>query len=345
METISSGFHLADGNGFMLDKGYAARCRLNIQFYLWKNSLAFNLHPSIPIPHTHGSPPLRIADLACGTGIWLLDLPCELPEPAVLDGFDIDLSKAPPAQWLPNNVTVHNWDILSPVPEHLVGRYDIVHLRLLILVVQHSDPVPIIQNAYRMLKPGGYIQWDDLNYPDTHVSKANPGADTPAFDRLLQFVRSNGRHDWVLSLPGILERNGFTDARLDHFGDRTELAMAHGDQHLMTMEEFAGSLQQKGMLEEAQNIHQLIADCCQEASPAVALSMAQRPSFQCDPGQASNVVDSSELSDQNKAKDTSQAPAFGALEPGNSPRDLQASLAQDPKQTKSPVRQRHVGTV
>ncbi|KAH2021349.1 hypothetical protein KXV43_002259 [Aspergillus fumigatus] len=242
METISSGFHLADGNGYMLDKGYAARCRLNLQFYLWKNSLAFNLHPSIPIPHTHGSPPLRIADLACGTGIWLLDLACELPEPAVLDGLDIDLSKAPPAQWLPNNVTVHNWDILSPVPEHLVGRYDIVHLRLLILVVEHSDPVPIIQNAYRMLKPGGYIQWDDLNYPDTHVSKANPGADTPA-------------------------------ARLDHFRDRTKLAMANGDQHLMTMEEFAGSLQQEGMLEEAQNIHQLIADCCQEASPGVALSM------------------------------------------------------------------------
>ncbi|KAH2746980.1 hypothetical protein KXW10_009430, partial [Aspergillus fumigatus] len=88
-----------------------------------------------------------------------------------------------------------------------------------------------------------------------------------------KFVRSNGRHDWVLSLPGILERNGFADARLDHFRDRTKLAMANGDQHLMTMEEFAGSLQQEGMLEEAQNIHQLIADCCQEASPGVALSM------------------------------------------------------------------------
>lgn len=49
--------------------------------------------------------------------------------------------------------------------------------------------------------------------------------------------------------------------------------MANGDQHLMTMEEFAGSLLQEGMLEEAQNIHQLIADCCQEASPGVALSM------------------------------------------------------------------------
>ncbi|KAH1496542.1 hypothetical protein KXX06_002149 [Aspergillus fumigatus] len=212
METISSGFHLADGNGYMLDKGYAARCRLNLQFYLWKNSLAFNLHPSIPIPHTHGSPPLRIADLACGTGIWLLDL-----------------------------------GSMAAKQCHLV---------------EHSDPVPIIQNAYRMLKPGGYIQWDDLNYPDTHVSKANPGADTPAFDRLLQNF-----------LPGILERNGFADARLDHFRDRTKLAMANGDQHLMTMEEFAGSLQQEGMLEEAQNIHQLIADCCQEASPGVALSM------------------------------------------------------------------------
>jgi hypothetical protein len=35
-----------------------------------------------------------------------------------------------------------------------------------------------------MLKPGGYIQWDDLNYPDTHIIKANADADTPAFYRL-----------------------------------------------------------------------------------------------------------------------------------------------------------------
>ncbi|EAW12306.1 class I SAM-dependent methyltransferase [Aspergillus clavatus NRRL 1] len=274
--SVSSGFHLADGNGYMLDKGYAAACRLNLQFYLWKDSLNFNIHPSIPLPPptpSSTSSPLRIADLACGTGLWLTDLARSLPPQTTLDGFDLFVSKFPPSQWLPNNVTLSALDILGPVPEHLVGKYDVIHLRLLILVVENSDPTSIIQNVHRMLKPGGYIQWDDLNYPDTHIVRANPALATPAFDRLREFVYSGGRHDWVLQLPSILEQNGFEDAQLEHFQDHRELTLANGEQHLMTMDEFTGSLYKKEMVEEARGVEQMVLDCCREAAQGVALSM------------------------------------------------------------------------
>ena len=38
--------------------------RLNLQFFLWKSELQFNLHPEIPIPKANA----HIADVAMGTG-------------------------------------------------------------------------------------------------------------------------------------------------------------------------------------------------------------------------------------------------------------------------------------
>jgi SAM-dependent methyltransferase len=265
--TLSSGFHLADRKSYMLGGGVAA-CRLNLQFFLWKQSLQFNVHPSIPMTAESS-----IADIATGTAIWLLDLACELPSSVRLHGYDIDLSNTPPPQWLPNNITLHTWNLFDPVPDHLVGKYDVIHLRLLILVVQDSDPVPVIRNVARMLKPGGYIQWDDLNYPDTHVYKAHADAETPAFDQLRRFVYSQGRHDWVLDLPRLLEENGFVDATLEHFRDRKDLAAANGEQHLATMQEFVGGLEQEGMMEDAESIRALLSEVYREATSGVALSM------------------------------------------------------------------------
>ncbi|KAJ5493302.1 hypothetical protein N7539_002048 [Penicillium diatomitis] len=266
-ETIEAGFHLADSNGYMLGRGHSAACRLNLQFFLWKESLRFNIHPSIPI----SSNPV-IADLGTGTGIWLINLSRELPT-ATLDGYDVDLSNSPPREWLPERLHLHHWDLFTPVPDHMVGKYDVVHLRLLILVVQNSDPTPVIQNVARLLKPGGYVQWDDLNYPGTHIRRANPSMKAPAFDRLRQFVYSNGRHDWVLNLPELLAQNGFTDTRLEHFDDSIELSTANGEQHLATMDEFVLSLEKKNMMEDAQNIRQLLKDVAVEAVHGVALSM------------------------------------------------------------------------
>ncbi|EFR01487.1 hypothetical protein MGYG_04495 [Nannizzia gypsea CBS 118893] len=268
---LSSGFHLADGRGYMLDRGYFASSRLNFQFYLWKESLHFNLHPSISTPVQN----LRVADVATGTGLWLFDLARELPESAQLDGFDISLANAPHKQWWPQNVTLRQWDIFDDVPEEMIGKYDIVHLRLLILVVENSDPRPIIQKVHKMLKPGGYIQWDDLNYPDTHVRTPllSSSTSTPAFDSLREFVYSNGRHDWVLQLPGILTSEGFEGARQFNYVDRPDLTKANGDQHLLTMEEFATTLAAAGNRQASEKIFNLIGDVYQESLAGAALSM------------------------------------------------------------------------
>ena len=80
------------------------------------------------------------------SSIWLIELSRALPSSTQFDGFDIDMTQLPPKQWLPSNVAMHKLDAFSTLPSELVGRYDIVHLRLFTVLVKHNDPVPLLRN-------------------------------------------------------------------------------------------------------------------------------------------------------------------------------------------------------
>ena len=84
------------------------------------------------------------------TSIWLINLSRQLTK-AILDGFDISNDQFPPKQCLSKNVALRTLDVLSPVPEELVGRYDVVHVRLFLCVVRDNDPSVIISNLARLL--------------------------------------------------------------------------------------------------------------------------------------------------------------------------------------------------
>ena len=264
----SPDFNLANGYEYMLGRGYAATSRLNLQYFLWKEALGFDIHPSIRI--VGGS--IRVADVATGTGIWLTEIARQLPT-AYLYGLDISLAQAPPREWLPHNVVLRTWDIFDEVPEELLGRFDLVHVRLLVLVVQKGDPRPIIRNLFKLLKPGGYLQWDDLNYPDTHIRVVGNSSDTPKLHELRKMVYSQGRHDWTLQLVTLFNESGLIDTELFHYEDRPELIKANGEQHLLTMEEFASSLSATDRKLEASTISGLIRDVQKEMSAGAALSM------------------------------------------------------------------------
>lgn len=261
-------FNLADGHGYMLGRSNAAASRLNLQYFLWKESLQFDIHPSIPI--TKG--PVQIADVATGTAIWLTQVARQMPT-ASFYGFDVTLAQTPPQEWLPSNVTLVPWNIFDKVPENMCDKFDVVHVRLLILVVQNSNPSNIIRSLVKMLKPGGYLQWDDLNYPDTHVKTAGRLSKTSKSDELRTMVYSKGRNDWTLKLNRFFEEAGLLDSKISHYQDRPDLARANSEQQLLTTEEFALALVATNREEEGSKILQLIKDVYEEVLTGTALSM------------------------------------------------------------------------
>ena len=259
-------FSLADGHGYMLDRSHAAACRLNLQFYLWKDALKFSIHPSIPVLTTSN---ITIADVATGTALWLIDVARAFPG-VQIHGFDIDLSQAPPQQWLPLNTTLQYWNIFEDVPEELVGKYDIVHVRLLILVIEGGDPRSVLRHLLKLLKPGGYLQWDDIDCPGMCVKTVDPSVTAPSLEKLREMSYANGRHDWVLRLPEFAKEVGFEDVEMKFFGDDVEFAKAFNVQHLLTMEEFATSLMRVGEREGAERFYRLIGDGYRESLKGAA---------------------------------------------------------------------------
>lgn len=69
-----------------------------------------------------------------------------------LDGYDTDISMAPPPQWLPSSMTIKNVDSYeSTVPDNLLGMYDIVHVTNLGAAIKDNNPGNVVKNAMAML--------------------------------------------------------------------------------------------------------------------------------------------------------------------------------------------------
>ncbi|KAL9110401.1 MAG: hypothetical protein Q9227_005132 [Pyrenula ochraceoflavens] len=259
-------FSLADGRGYMLNRGYAAACRLNLQFYLWKDALGFNCHPSIPIQS--GS---RIADVATGTATWSIEVARAMPG-VHIDALDIDLTQAPHPQWLPPNITLREWDIFQDVPNDLIGKYDCVDLRLLVLVVEGADRArAVIRNLLKLLKPGGYLQWDELDCVNMHIKRVHDGISSPAFDQLRDMGWSAGRHDWTLGLAKLIEEEGLENTKIEYYGDKDDMTRAFNEHHLLLFEEFAQNLNKVGKKEAAAAFYEVVGEAYAESITGAAI--------------------------------------------------------------------------
>lgn len=258
----------------MLSRNHAAASRLNYQFYLWKDTLGFNLHPSIPTP----KPDARIADVATGTGIWLLDLARCLPKSVRLDGFDIDISQSPPAHWLPPNVNVRTWDMFQDVPIDFVEKFDIVHVRLIGLVIKNNNPLPAIYSLHKLLKPGGYLQWDEMDDASSFVTSVDPTIKTEAVEAMRRYMHTpkgdvKGLHEWRYQLATFLSQHGFEEAKLHKY--QTDLSMARfwTDNYMVLVEEFTAKVL-KGT-GEASRAYQIVKNAADEAQHGAAIVIPQ----------------------------------------------------------------------
>ena len=236
----------ASEDNYVLGRDFNSSSRLNYEHYLWHETLGYNLHPAISeavgarssIPSTN-SQPLRIVDVACGTAFWTLQVAQELPH-ARLEASDINLSQCPSTGWLPSNITFREWDLFSDVPSEMVGRFDVVHVRLIFVLVRKREDVErVVGQLARLLKPGGWLQWDELDVASTYLSRADSplatevrkeASATPVLDATVGFLKGIGK--WVSEVNAVMRALGLENVKMWECAEKRELAKALFDNHL-----------------------------------------------------------------------------------------------------------------
>lgn len=134
----------------------------------------------------------RIADIGTGTAVWLIDIGSQLPPTSHLAGFDITEDTFPPADKRPENLTLHKHNAVEPFPEEHLGKYDLVHARALMYGLKKDEWVVVARNMAGLLKPGGWLLWEDTGYTSWVCLPPLPGI-TEALAVDIEFAKKLGR--------------------------------------------------------------------------------------------------------------------------------------------------------
>ncbi|KAF5979421.1 methyltransferase [Fusarium coicis] len=129
--------------------------------------LLWRLHTGYTLhPAIPRSSKMKIAEVGTGTGIWLFDLAQELPDTVCLHGYDISATQFPSKELWPPNVNF----------------------------------------VSKLLKPGGYIQWEEANLLVQEVRSSSGEEFERKANKL--FTVAGIDYSWVSSLKASLESCG-----------------------------------------------------------------------------------------------------------------------------------------
>ncbi|KAI1262493.1 S-adenosyl-L-methionine-dependent methyltransferase [Xylariaceae sp. FL1019] len=227
--------------------------RINLQHYQWVQLFGYHLNPQIPT----GNPNLRIADVGTGTGIWLTDLSTRLPTTAKLEGLDISLEALPPLDLVPSNVSFRQFDIKKDIPEELIGVYDVVHIRLFVFVLLDDEVPAAVRQLAKLLKPGGYLQWGELDVTSWRIETTNPNGKTEALSRLNDLLR---KHDtrlvptWIPQLEKLLKDAGLHNVQVDKRNATGSLAFSMHECTMMIGEDLSRANSSTALSRELQQV-------------------------------------------------------------------------------------------
>ena len=255
-----------------LGRDFRAASRLDGQHCLWQETLGFHLHPTIfeslgpPEPellgttHVHPSSPI-VTEVACGTAIWARQVAQRLPH-AHVEACDISLAQCPPTSWLPQNLSLFQWDIFTDPPKSKCDGSDAVHARLLFSTIKDDEHAQlVIQQLAKLVKPGGWIQWDELDVASSFVKRVETTEarfSTPAIDKVAASMKYIG--SWVNRLPRIMQECGLELAEISKFDEKAELARAFFDSHLAAHEQQAEVMHHRGDSESVEGGRRLLQE-------------------------------------------------------------------------------------
>jgi ubiquinone/menaquinone biosynthesis C-methylase UbiE len=139
--------------------------RLDLQHYLLRLALGRNYYPRLRQPRA-------ILDIACGTGIWGIEMAQEFKRARVV-GFDIDRTSFDASTQkrslvgIPENFRFFVHDALQGLPFE-DGEFDFTHLRFVGSFVPRQRWPELIAEMYRVTQRGGYlevVELEDLSSP------------------------------------------------------------------------------------------------------------------------------------------------------------------------------------
>ncbi|KAF9404927.1 hypothetical protein BGZ94_003875 [Podila epigama] len=160
--------HNVENAPYMLPNDLTESDRLDAQHYLvrfvFKGNYNVQLDPEAP---------LRILDVATGTGVWALEMSHEFPKAEI---HGIDISPIFPAEIKPSNCHFHLCNILDGLP-YPDNHFDFIYQRLLVYALTPAQRKQVYAELMRVLKPEGFLQLvesDGLVYnPGPEMEKVN----------------------------------------------------------------------------------------------------------------------------------------------------------------------------
>ncbi|KAG8167483.1 hypothetical protein KVR01_003172 [Diaporthe batatas] len=170
--------------------------RLDEQFDLLTMNIGYLIHPEVAASLP---PNPRVADIGTGTGHYLecfWDL-ASYPG-ATLDGYDISSTMfKTTARGSPS---LNVLDIKQPVPVELHATYDLVHVRILVAAMLPGDWPGVVSNVARLVKPGGWVQWEECDMAGTKYLRGGEASKVDAVRQIgrmfLDALHENLSHGW-----------------------------------------------------------------------------------------------------------------------------------------------------
>ncbi|KAL7912263.1 S-adenosyl-L-methionine-dependent methyltransferase [Trichoderma velutinum] len=230
-----------DPTPYIFYRDHKSSIRLNYQHMLVKKLCNDQLlHPTVHQSIASRSP-VRVADIATGTGLWLTELSDSLPADSQLHGFDISSDQYPPDGWLPKNVSLHEHDAFKPFAPEFLGSFDVVNLRFFITLLNGENIRPLLDNLKTLLKPGGFLNWLDFDPRSAKAIAILPGMYMPRTESVASIMRKAQPDvdSWILHNSDLFEAASLDPIAYQRVQLRDYLRPIWNHSHIMGMEELS----------------------------------------------------------------------------------------------------------